>query len=267
MKTSSSLRRPDEWPQIVVTWKSIAVVICVLGMGLIALLLSITAWSTGMRVFGGCILAFAGMLFFAAASGYLYKIRTPRGVSDIRDIDGGIEIKYSFSIFAVLVGVMACITIFCLGLAVEIFIAGYLPNVIIFGLLGAYSASFLGAVSLGRLRRGRLALTRDGIRQRGWSFESYFPWEAVHGARAMFFDYRAIVVLTYANFAWERRNTTWFWRIDRLPPGAMIELDCRSFNLDPIVLFHLVTFYANNPAARDELGTAAPLERVRTLNF
>ncbi|WP_241566098.1 hypothetical protein [Prescottella agglutinans] len=117
------------------------------------------------------------------------------------------------------------------------------------------------------VRPGAVLLTPDGIRHRGWSFESYLPWESVAGAKPAYNGYRMILLIGFANAHWTRRYTTPIWRIDKLPPVPMIELDCRKFAMDDVLLLHFVSFYANNPAMRAELGTDAARVRFESRAF
>lgn len=47
----------------------------------------------------------------------------------------------------------------------------------------------------------------------------------------------------------------------------VIEVSCDDFAVDPVLLFHLLAYYHDNPAARPELGTPASLERLRDARF
>ncbi|KAA0022473.1 hypothetical protein [Antrihabitans cavernicola] len=271
MQFSENLRPPTEWPPNPSTARPISSIVGVLAFGLIAVFVAIVGWANGMPAAGRYGLLFAFFMFSTAVFAYLYSIRTPTSIDDIHTSTDGTVIRYSLPISGVLVLIIVVITIFCLGGAVEIFLAtgggSGSGGAIIPGVFGIYLATFSVDLVSGRLKRGVVVLSPKGIRQRGWSFESYLPWESVAGGTAAFHDSRVVLVIGYSNAKWERRNTTRLWRIDRLPPVPMIQLDCRKFDVDPIVLYHLVTFYANNPDARAELGTAAPLERVRTSTF
>lgn len=267
MQSSERLVRSEEWPARTYTARSVVSLVGVLGIGLAALLISIMTWHFGMPEAARYIFLFTCLLALSAAFGYLYTVRTPRGVDGIRVSNGSLEIKYSSAVFGVLVALVGCMTLLCLGGAIEFLVAGHRGPAILPSVLGVFCALFFVALVLGQIRRGEVTLSPDGIRQRGWSFESYLPWDAIAGAKAAYNGYRMVLVFAYANATWERRVTTWPWRIDKLPPVPMFELDCRKFDVDPVLLCHLVTFYANTPAARDELGTEVPLERVRTQAF
>lgn len=59
-----------------------------------------------------------------------------------------------------------------------------------------------------------------------------------------------------------RRFTTLLWRIEIMPKGKYIELDCRRFDVHPVALEQWIRFYIDNPDARVELGTDAAAERL-----
>jgi hypothetical protein len=119
----------------------------------------------------------------------------------------------------------------------------------------------------GRLRRGKLTLTRQGIHQRGWAFSSFLPWEAFAGVKAAYNGSPEVLVIAYANVPWERRQIAKFWKIDKLPPVPMIEVNCPSLALEPALIYHLLKFYVDNPQARPELGTDTVIQRAQTGAF
>lgn len=267
MQATDALDRPPEWPEHRVPLRTIAAFVAILGIAAAALFFVVIMWLNGMSTGAKYGVVFVSILVSSALVGYLMTMRLPKGVADISVVDDALEIKYSSAVFAAIVAMVASLTVFFLGGAVELFLADAVGSAIVLGLLGAYCAVFFVALFTGRIRQGRITLSREGIRHRGWSFESYLPWDAVAGGKAAFFVHRMVNVIAYSNAPWERRNTTRWWRIDELPPVPLIEFDCRKFGVDSLVLFHLVTLYANNPDARAELGTETPLERVRTSSY
>nr|WP_246045172.1 hypothetical protein [Rhodococcus oryzae] len=244
------------------------------GFGLIAVLVGLAGWAGGIPAALRYSFGFGCLFFLIVAFGVAVRDSNHRD-GDIRTIAvGGIsatELRQSRRLWVLLVALMTCLTALSLGAAIEIYLnvsSSFVPGAaVVFGLFGVFLATFLVAVAARLLRPGYVQLTRDGIRHRGWSFESYLPWEAVAGAKAAYNGYRMVLVIGYANAAWERRYRTPLWRIDRLPPVPMIEVDCRKFAIDEALMFHLVTHYANNPDARPELGSAAAVERAWTRDY
>lgn len=47
----------------------------------------------------------------------------------------------------------------------------------------------------------------------------------------------------------------------------MIELDCRKFAMDDVLLLLFIRFYADNPAMRGELGAVAARDRFALRDF
>lgn len=180
----------------------------------------------------------------------------------------GTEIPYSAWQFNILIAVMGCCMVFCVMASVDILIyqdEGFPGFAVVTGILGFVSASFLAAAIFGRVSRGGVTLSSEGIAQRGRSFESRLDWSAIAGAKAATDGHPYILVFGYANADWNRRYTTRFWRIDRLPPVPMIPFDCRQFDVDPYGLYGYVRTYVDNPELRVELGTEAALARARYL--
>jgi hypothetical protein len=66
---------------------------------------------------------------------------------------------------------------------------------------------------------------------------------------------------------WERRQIAKFWKIDKLPPVPVIEVNCPSLALEPALIYHLLKFYVDNPQARPELGTDTVIQRAQTGAF
>lgn len=185
-----------------------------------------------------------------------------------RDGIPGTEIRYSGWQFTLLVALMGCGTLLCATAAIETYIyqdEGFPGFAVVIGALGIVFASFIAVVVSGRVRRGGVTLSSQGIFQRGRSFESRLDWSAIAGTKAATDGHPYILVFGYANAEWNRRYTTRFWRIDRLPPVPMIVFDLRQFDVDPYILYSYVRTYIDNPELRAELGTEAALARARYL--
>ncbi|MCD7052179.1 hypothetical protein LRS58_15780 [Rhodococcus sp. BH2-1] len=273
MQTSDRVQQPAEWPS---TSFSLRV------MGAIAVLAAIGCGAVSIGVLGGVDgrpmvlrygLAYGGLVLLVAAFGVL--TRWPRSGSTVRctPVESGTatEIRQSRGLWAVLVAMTACCAAITAGPAVEIYLSvgtsGVPGATVVFGVVGALFGSFLVLVVLRRVRQGSVLLTPDGVRHRGWSFDSYLPWESVAGVQPAHNGHRMILLIGFTNAQWTRRYTTPIWRIDKLPPVPMIELDCRKFAMEGLLLLHFVRYYANNPAMRGELGTDAAQDRFALRDF
>jgi len=56
---------------------------------------------------------------------------------------------------------------------------------------------------------------------------------------------------------------SWATRAQRRRDAERIEIVTEQFAVHPVLLYHLLRFYQENPLARTELGTAAALQRLR----
>mgnify|MGYP001194409456 CR=1 FL=1 len=181
------------------------------------------------------------------------------------------QIRQSIWPFALLVAIMASWTAF-FGMAAVDFLADQDDEstgaAVVMGALSAFFGSFPVAAATGRLRRGGVTLSGQGIAQRGWSFESKLDWSAIFAAPLTSLEgtrFPTILVGGSANANWIRRYTTRLWRIDRLPQVPVLQLDCNKFDVDPHVLNNYIRTYVDNPKMRHELGTEAALVRAREM--
>ncbi|MGH3519872.1 MAG: hypothetical protein ACRDQ7_21295 [Haloechinothrix sp.] len=270
MPSSSALPTPQEWPHD--GRKYVAALIFLAGLGVLSVLVGFGFVAIGRPDGLKYGLLFAVLFFLTAAYPYVTRVRPGHRIGDIRvtEHDGtpATELRYSRAAFAILVGLMVCV-IAILGLAsVDFLLAGdEVPaGAVAVALAGAatlFCATFLLYVILGRLRRGTVVLSRTGIYQRGYAFSSFLPWSAIAGAKAAFNGTPEVLIIGYTNAPWEKRQHGGPWKLDKLPPVPMIELVCTAFAVSPVLIYHFVKFYVENPAARDELGTETSVQRAR----
>jgi hypothetical protein len=144
--------------------------------------------------------------------------------------EGGTSTRISPSStqFVQLVVLMASCAAFCLLAAVGITTHGrggsVLVTSIVAGAIGVFCASFVVAAALGRVRRGWLTLSASGIVQRGWSFENRLAWSDVAGIEPAFNGHPVILLIGYANAAWERRYTARMLAFDAHVRAVIAEL-------------------------------------------
>lgn len=173
------------------------------------------------------------------------------------------EISFSPRQFALLVALMTALAGTCVIGAAHLFLSqGMSVASALLGGFGLLGATFPVSALLGHIRRGQLTLSEHGVSQRGWSFESSLRWADIAGVKAAFNGYPVILLIGYTNAEWTPRYTTRLWRIDRLPPAPMIEVDCRKFDVDCHALLDYLASYAENADLRSELGTIAAVTRA-----
>ncbi|ORL10416.1 hypothetical protein [Prescottella equi] len=263
MSKSGRVQQPPEWPTIRFSAREKVSIAALFVIGCVAVLVGIADGLGGQPAALRYGLAYACLVFLIAVLGVLVRRtgarETIRSVPIESGHSGATEIRQCRRLWSTVVAMTVCCAVVTAGPAIEIYFNAPTSGVpgasVIFGVLGALFVSFLVLVALRLVRPGAVQLTPDGIRHRGWSFESCLPWESVAGVKPAYNGHRMILLIGFANAHWTRRYTTPIWRIDKLPPVPMIELDCRKFAMDDVLLLHFVSFYANNPAMRAELGT------------
>lgn len=269
MPSSDPNERPAEWPpgdgakyKVALVFVVLIGIACVpVGFGFVAI-----GEPGGLKY----ALLFAVLFLLTAAYGLVTRISPGHRQGDIAitTYEGrpATEIRYSQAAFTVLTLLMVCVTALCaLGVWDFLTAGDDVPaapvGAALLGLAALFFLSFLVFVLSGRLRRGRVVLAQQGIFQRGRAFSSFLPWEAFAGAKAAYNGTPEVLVIAYTNAPWDKRQLGGVWKLDKLPPAPMIEIDTTSFALDPTVVYQLVRFYVENPAARAELGTETSLRR------
>jgi hypothetical protein len=266
---ADDLVRPEEWGHP--TWNIRAAISIVL-----ALAVSVVAFLGGLSSAGSefgpesrffFILSLLMLLTAVFGCVFWWPGRGSPGVRTLRrgGLGAATEVRSRMSVFVSLVAMVGCAAALAVGAAVEVFLFNNgIPWVsLVLALLGVPCVAFVIEVALGRLSVGALVLSADGIRQRGWSFESYLPWMSVAGVRAVNYGYPETWVEGTTTAAWARRRTSTLFRLDRFPDAPRMEIDSRRYAVDPVLLHRVLEFYAGNPAMRRELGTPRAVERFR----
>lgn len=137
--------------------------------------------------------------------------------------------------------------------------------------------TFYVSLALRSVRNGWVQLDADGVRHRGWSFDMRAPWDFIqtvqiedrtaltrHGLWAV--TYQCVVLKPEIVFLAPGHNTARLWRIEKMPL-LTIDLDCRRFDVHPVVLKKWIEFYLENPKMRFELGTDAAAERLAAITL
>lgn len=218
---SARMIRPEEWPPPKVNTRVAAAIVLA---GVVILVSLWRAWDAGhagawavMRFF----LILSGLMALTALFGYVFW-RPRRGDPEIRLVEawgrGATEIRASGPVFHLMGAMTTSAALLSLGAAVEIVL--FAPGVpwvsVLLAAFGLPCAAFVVEVLRGGIRRGALLLTPDGIRQRGWTIESYLPWVSVAGVHAVHHGFPEIWVLGTPAAAWARRRTS-----SAVPPGPV----------------------------------------------
>lgn len=275
MPSSNSLQRPAEWPlQDSARYRASLVFLVLLWLACIPVGFGFAAIGKASAV--KYVVLVAVLFLCAAAFNFITRIRPQHRESDIAlTSDSGhpaTEIRYSRDQFVLLATMTACLAGLCAFASWDFVSEGdEVPAAPIAaglaGLAAAFFLSFFALVGVGRLRRGRIVLSQRGIRQEGRAFTSFLPWAALAGAKAAYNGTPEVLVVAYANAQWEKQQLSNVWKLDKLPPVPMIEIDTLPLAVDETVIYHLLQFYLENPTARAELGTENSLRRARSQTF
>jgi hypothetical protein len=269
MQSSDPAPIPDEWRHSnrdvrfrVATVAILAIAAVSVGFGLIV---AVAASFTAFRY----SVLFAVIMSLVAAIGVAVRAQDRDLAGVIRTADSRdsrtTEIPYSGRQFGLLVALMTCIAGTCALAAAELLLYddnGFPGGAVFLAGFGLLCLTFPASAAMGRIGRGSLGLSEQGVTQRGWSFESGLAWNEIAGVKAGFNGHPVILLIGYANSDWRPRYTTRIWRIDRLPPVPMIEIDCRRFDVHCLDVLHYVTCYVENPGLRAELGSTAAVARA-----
>ncbi|MCX5042161.1 hypothetical protein OG921_03010 [Aldersonia sp. NBC_00410] len=208
--------------------------------------LFVTAGAAMSGDYSGIKYTLAFALFFATIPLYGWSA-APKSNGSLRveDSDEGSIVRDAWQPFAALLAMT-----FSMGLPFAFGAYDSLPHpyrwdglggTVFFGVVALVFWSYPIAAAAGRLRPGSITFTSDGVRQRGWSYESFLPWESIAGSTAAYNGYPSTLIIGYANAQWERTYTVGrFWRIDRLPPVPLVEVDHRRMRDDAVLLHEFV---------------------------
>ncbi|CCQ15698.1 YjbE family integral membrane protein [Rhodococcus sp. AW25M09] len=122
----------------------------------------------------------------------------------------------------------------------------------------------VGLIRGGR-RRPRIQLTSEGVIQEGYGFRKTIPWDSMTDAVLQPKWPPEIGLLAPIPDSFEYVKLTRL-KLDEQPnhfPGAFI--DCRFFDVHPVVLTRWIRLYLENPKLRHELGTDAATDRLANL--
>ncbi|QCQ90501.1 hypothetical protein [Rhodococcus sp. SGAir0479] len=272
MGSFDRVQHPVEWRSASFSIRETAALTLLAAIGCAAMAIGVVGGLDGRPMVLRYGSAYGCLVVLVAAFGVLSRRTGAGGSVRTVDVESGTAsaIRQSRLLWGVLVAMTVCCALLTVGPALEIYLNAATPGIpgatVIFGVSGILFGSFLIVVVARLVRPGAVMLTPDG-HHRGWSFHSYLPWESVAGVKAAYSDHRMILLIGFANAHWTRRYTTPIWRIDKRPPVPMIELDCRRFAMDDLLLLQFVSFYADDPTLRRELGTDAARARFAARDF
>lgn len=284
-RSSEPVPWPPAWHDRPATRYYLALGVIGVFLVLLPVLMAVSMYGEGKDATGHYLLGFSAIGTLVSWLGFETRMRLRRsGAGTLAtaygdDNTSGVKIPYSIRVYVSYILTMGAIAAFFAIAAVHTFVgaeAGSRGVGFVWSAVALLFASFVVRVATGRFARGYLLVSPNGIHQRGWTFESFLPWSGIIGISAVQTDSPDILVLASDDTPWHRRQVTRLWRQDKLPTIASdngldvkpaIHIEGKFLSSDPALVMELLTYYAEHPEARAELGTEAALQRARTAAF
>jgi hypothetical protein len=242
------------------------------GLGVLAL----SSVELGSAAFLLAVSLFFGTITALSLSTWRLRGRVPPG-SVALEMTGsrcdGVRIAFSawlyYGLMVILRICFACTAAYAAGGILSWEVPPYLPRAdalsrAISGVGALFCLWLFIEFASGRIARGHLTLTTDGIYHRSHTFEHFLPWSAM-------LDVSAVQLSTGPFIAVEAgpsgdtqvRRTHWMGKQleFRLLPFLMVR--GRSLGVDPALVYHALRYYLAHPDARAELLTSAGEQRIR----
>lgn len=191
-----------------------------------------------------------------------------RGIELAKTEDGTAVLRIRQPRVVQLIGGLAFL---CVGGGAVLLGAVQLAAGSIAGVLMLGCGAFLAGVPLVTLLRGaplaEIRLDPQVVQLRGSGRRLTAVWDDVETVVGVGMRHQRLLVILAANVERRPERFSWATRGQRRQDAERIDIVTDHFAAEPVLLFHLLCFYHEHPAARAELGTAASLERVREGRF
>ncbi len=216
---------------------------------------------------------------FVLVLGYLVRLRgrerRPSSI-DSRQVPDvghqGLVVPYSLTLyvgywltmFHVFVGFGLLAVLFALGAGLGSFGEIYTTiGVLTLGLTSLYCLAFCAQFLVGKITRGMVALTPQGVYHQSWVFRSFAPWEGILSVRALEVDGPLIELDVAANSGYWFHRTSRLWKQEELAAVPNLAIRGRWLSVDPALLYHALRYYHQHPEARGELDGHDGVQRLR----
>lgn len=272
MPSSEGPRWPAEWRETIELryYLSIGYLVLLAACGLGAGVYLLSADTPGALKY--CVV-FAAVCAATALGGYATRFdRRRSGARNIEHVRthagvGALKIPYSSMVFGSYALTMGLIAVgFTFGV-VDSARNDAVGGIVICAALGLTFASLPLAMLTGRFARGYLLITPEGVLQRGWTFSSYLPWDAIIDVAPRYRQGPYISVLAATNASWQGQQIHKLWKQDRLPTRPEIVVPAKFLGADPAIAYAILQHYNANPATRSELSDSATIDRLHTGAF
>ena len=183
----------------------------------------------------GVLIAYSGWLYYWLAAVMLLTFAVFAGVA-LSGVTGWTIPPFTSSPGILSVVIVSAAALYCLWIVIE--------------------------MASGRLERGRVVLSPQGIYHRSLTFEHFAPWYAVHMVSAEDVNGPLIVAKAFPSDHTRVRRTSWAGKQQEFQFLPYIAVRGRSLAADPAVLYHALRYYHSHPEDRPELAIDAGLQRI-----
>ncbi|QYN33416.1 hypothetical protein K1T35_33650 [Pseudonocardia sp. DSM 110487] len=112
-----------------------------------------------------------------------------------------------------------------------------------------------------------IRLDERGVLARGGGRRSTVAWDDVVGLYGIETRHERRLVIAALDVKWQAERFYWTTPARRRRNAEQIEIVTEQFGVAPVLLYHLLRFYHENPAARAELGRREALRRLHDARF
>lgn len=273
MQTGSALPWPRQWPTHPTPLMVLSVVIPAgFALSVLVDLVARPGWRDPVDTF----VSVAGVAYLAVVLGgsgtFLLRIRPGRRrkaiASDVIGAERGVRVPYSAFLYGWVVTLMAISFVgfaaLLPGMLIEPKLTDHalaLPAAVVGLVAIPFCGWFLIDIVRGRIERGYILLTPQGVHHRSALLEEYLPWESIVRVSAANQQGPMIILDVAANGV--RRRFTSRVTLHRSPSAGPAKISCRALAADPALAYHALVFYRTHPAARAELAGDAGIKRIR----
>lgn len=273
---------PEEWPT---PRPKIWMILTVGYLSVLTLLAcGLGSWALLSGQFGPSMLLLGGGVylgFVTSLGGWLLRTRrraSPKAITlrSTGSAEDGVRIAYSGFLYRWLATMMPLTAAVLAGVVLSGLTGWAIPlfssppsvvTVVVLSAAGLYCLWIVIELAGGRLARGWVVLSPQGIHHRSLTFEHFAPWCAVHTVSAE--DANGPLIVAKASPAEHTRvrRTSWAGKQQEFESLPSVAVRGRSLAVDPAMLYYALCYYHSHPEARLELATDAGWQRIRTANL
>lgn len=285
MPSSDADLWPDSWSQEVQPRSVLSLAGIALFLVAAPIAIAVYLFAADNKAQAGYATAFAAICALILWIGYESRFRRRRAGADpittvrLDNGSGALKIPYSLGIHVGVTLLMAAFAVLFSAATVHTIAVnppGERAGAYLWAALAALFASFPLLLLRRKYALGYLLVSPEGIHHRGWTFQSYLPWQGIKMIHPLQTDGPDILITATDDTPWEPKQITRLWRADK--PAAIPSDDGHSLKpaihipgkylaADPALVLAILVFYGKSSQARYELATETALHRAQSAHF